>query len=105
MSGEEIATGVNLLVYVVPVLALIVSIVTFFRASGERHAKSAAEIAQIAAKLDHNTFLLTEVKEQQQRLMTGYLENKADIAEIKGKVEAHETRIETLETEIHDLRS
>lgn len=84
--------------FAVPLITLIISLITFYATAKEKHAKSAAEQAQIAAKLDENSRTLNDMSEQMTKLIDGYHENHAAIVKL-------ETRVEMLDGKVTDIES
>lgn len=103
MTDQSAIALINAVVYIVPLIALIVSIFTFINASRERHAKSAAEQAEIGIKLDNNAKTLGEVKDTVDDLRNGYHENHEAIERLDTKIDNLEDRVDKVETEIRQL--
>lgn len=103
MTDQSAIALINAVVYIVPLIALIVSIFTFINASKERHAKSAAEQAEIGIKLDNNAKTLGEVKDTVDDLRNGYHENHEAIERLDTKIDNLEDRVDKVETEIRQL--
>ena len=96
---------VNAIVYVVPVAALIVSILTFTKASSERHERSAAESANIAAELKFNTEMLRDIKSDLKEARDSNNENRTRIIAVEGHMKDVEHRLEVVEDEVKKLRN
>lgn len=92
-----------IVMYVVPIIGMIVAVFTFYHSVKERHAKSAAEQAEIGIKLDNNTKTLEEVKVNVEELRKGYQENKSDITKLETKVTGLEGRVKRVENNLRDL--
>lgn len=103
MPYDEFAGFWSVLAYVVPVIALIISVMTFSNASKERHGKSAAEQAGISAKLDGNSSKIDEIKTDLGRLMQGYEDNREHIARLDGRIEGIESRVSSVEGRIEQI--
>lgn len=103
MTDQSVIAIVNALIYCVPLVALIVSVLTFVNASKERHAKSAAEQAKIGIKLDNNAKTLNEIKGTVDDLRDGYHKNHEAIVELDTKIGILEDRVRKVEGEIRDL--
>ncbi len=108
MSGQELAVTFNAILYVIPAIMMIVSVMTFYSASKQRHEKSAAEQAQISAKLDSNSQHLADIQVQLQKLVTGFEENKASISALESHILGLEKRFDNVEGRVtqleHDMR-
>lgn len=105
MTDQTAVALINAVIYIVPLVALIVSILTFVNASKERHAKSAAESAKLGMKMDNNAETLGEIKETVDDLRDGYHENHEAIKELDTKIDGLEKRVDTVEGEIKRLES
>lgn len=105
MTDQEFVAIVNAVVYIVPVLALIVSVITFFNASRERHSKSAAEQAKIGVKLDNNSATLNDIKGTVDVLRDGYNKNHAAIEKLDTKIGGLEIRVDKVEQDIKELEN
>lgn len=103
MTDQSAVALINAVIYIVPLIALIVSIFTFVNASRERHAKSAAEQAEIGIKLDNNAETLGEIKTTVDDLRDGYHENHEAIEKLDTKIGTLENRVETVEKDIKRL--
>lgn len=103
MEDQSAIAIVNAVIYIVPLIALIVSIMTFVNASKERHAKSAVESAKLGIKLDNNTKTLGDIKVTVDDLSDGYHENHEAIKELDTKIGNLETRVDTVEEDIKRL--
>lgn len=64
MGNGDLVTMINGMIYIIPAIMMIVSVMTFVGANRQRHEKSAAEQAQIAAKLDSNAQHLSDIQVQ-----------------------------------------
>lgn len=103
MTDQSVIAIVNALIYCVPLVALIVSILTFINASRERHAKSAAESARLGIKLDNNSETLGEIKTTVDDLRDGYHENHEAIVELDTKIGNLEKRVDAVEKDLKDI--
>lgn len=84
------------LIYLVPMLALIVSILTFINASKERHQKTAADAAELKADIKHLSTQVQEMKTRYEKAADGY--HKVD-----GRLVALETQAKALEERMGKL--
>lgn len=105
MTGDEWAMFVQSILYCVPIIGLVVSGLTFYRSSRERHEKSAAEQAGISAKLDTIDSRLDSTDTHLKQLLQGQMKNTNDIVLIDGRVTALDTRVNGLETRISSAES
>lgn len=105
MTDQTAVALINAVIYIVPLIALIVSILTFVNASKERHAKSAAESAKLGLKMDNNAETLGEIKVTVDDLRDGYHENHEAIERVETKIEGLEGRVDKVEQEIKDLEN
>lgn len=103
MQPDDFVIGMQVLMYCVPVIALIVSILTFFRSNRERHEKSATEAASIAAKLDSTAQHLVQIDEHLQKLLQGQLQHTQDIADLDKRVSAINVKVENLEHRVDKI--
>lgn len=100
MAAEGMASGLQFLIYIVPVVALIVSIITFLCANRERHEKSAAEQAGIKANLDSIAKHVEDIDSRTETLVNGQAVTNQNVAALDTRVGALETRVDGLETRI-----
>lgn len=105
MNGDSYITALNVVIYIVPAVMMIVSILTFVASSRQRHEKSAAEQAQIGAKLDSNAQHLADIEIQLSKLVEGFQENKANIAALGADINAMGKRVDALEIRIRNIES
>lgn len=96
-------TIAELIAYMVPVAALIVSILTFMRAAHERNAKSVQESAELALKLDHLAEMLGKVEAKQNDVVVWYRNMQVDVAEVKGHIKDLEKRLEKVEDDLKEM--
>lgn len=98
----------NAFMLAISVISLIVSILVFMASSRQRHEKSAAEQAQISAKLDSNSQHLADIQVQLQKLISGFEENKASISALESHMRGLEKRFDNIEGRVtqleHDIR-
>lgn len=87
---------IDSLIYIVPLLALMVSIWTFISASKERHQKTAADAAELKSDIKHLSIEVREMKERYEKAADGY--HKVD-----GRLIALETRAGVLERRMKEL--
>lgn len=103
LEADMLAEGLNLAVYIVPVLALIISVITLMKASEERHDRSAAEQAGISLKLDSQSETLNKIEGQQVELLEGYHENHESIVQVKAEIDELKRRVNMLEKDVKNL--
>lgn len=104
MDGQ-IDTGVliSAIMYFVPLIALVISIVTFTNAVKERHGKSAAEQAGISIKLDTLSKTIDDIKKSIDDLRSGQHKHESAITKLETKVTGLEGRVKRVETNLKDL--
>lgn len=96
----DMAAFVNSIVYIVPLLALMVSIMTFTNASKERHAKSASEAADIKAQLHLLTVQVEELKRSYNEADDGFHKNATRITKLEEQAKTLWNKMEALEKEV-----
>lgn len=94
-----------LIAYGIPVVALIISIFTYYAAVRERHNKSAAEQAEIGVKLDTTIKTLDEIKGTVDILRTGYSLHETSITKLETKVTGLEGRVKRVEANLKELET
>lgn len=102
----------QIIAYGIPVIALIISIFTYYAAVRERHNKSAAEQAEIGVKLDTTIKTLDEIKGTVDILRAGYSSHETTITKLEtkvtgleGRVKRVEANLKELETKVHDFHT
>lgn len=101
ITGEALISVIGM---VIGVGSLIVSILVFNASVKERHSKSAAEQAEIAIKLETFTKTLDEIKDTVEDLRTDRAEDHAAIATLETKYTGLEGRVDSVETDLKELR-
>lgn len=96
----DVGALINAIVYLVPLVALIVSVVTFTNASKERHAKTASEAAELKAEIHMLTVQVEELKASYTDADTGYHKNVGRIIKLEEKVNTLWGKMARLEEEI-----
>lgn len=99
MNGTE---G-NVIGYIVAIVGLIISVLTFYFAVKERHTKSAAEQAGIGIKLDALTKTIDEIKMTVEELRKGHIDHQASITKLETKVTGLEGRVKRVESNLKEL--
>lgn len=92
----DVAVLIDAIIYIVPILALMVSIRTFTAASKERHSKTAADAAELKADIKHLSSQVYEMKERYEKAADGY--HKVD-----GRLVALETQAKVLTERMEKL--
>lgn len=87
--------------HIVPVLALIISIFTYYAAVRERHHKSAAEAAGLKNDIATIKGDISDVKIDLAKLDDNYHADREEIVALKGRIKACEDKINALEREVH----
>lgn len=100
----DVGALISSAVYIVPLIALMVSISTFTNASKERHAKTASEAAEIKAELRLLTNQVEELKSSYSEADDGYHQNATRITTLEQRVKALEARIKQVESELRNGR-
>lgn len=103
-GGNTIDVGalISSLVYIVPLLALMLSVQTFSNAAKERHAKSAAEAANLKSDLTHLTAQVSELKASMDEAETGYHKNATRLTALEEQVKTLWSKVNELERRIHN---
>lgn len=92
----------QIIAYGIPVIALIISIFTYYAAVKERHHKSAAEAAGLKKDIESIKEDVTEIKDDLATLTERYHDNKESIIKLEGRVATCEAKIKDLEREVHN---
>lgn len=85
------------LIYIVPLLALMVSIWTFINASKERHQKTAQEAAELKSDIKHLSSQVFEMRERYEKAADGYHKVDGRLIALETKAGALEKRMKELE--------
>lgn len=88
---------IDSLIYVVPLLALMVSIRTFTNASRERHSKTAADAAELKSDIKHLSSEVMQMRERYEKAADGYHKVDGRLIKLESKAEALEKRMRELE--------
>lgn len=88
---------IDSLIYIVPLLALMVSIWTFISASKERHQKTAADAAELKADIKHLSSQVFEMKERYEKAADGYHKVDGRLVALETQAKALTERMEKLE--------
>lgn len=96
----DVGALINAVIYIVPLAALIVSVITFTNASKERHAKTASEAAELKAEIHMLTVQVEELKASYTDADTHYHNNVGRIIKLEEKVYALQGKMAKLEEEI-----
>lgn len=96
----DYAALIDSLIYLVPLLALMVSIRTFTNASRERHAKTAADAAELKSDISHLSNEVREMKDRYERAADGYHRVDNRLIKLESKAENLEKKIAELERRI-----
>lgn len=104
MNGSvDVGSLVNAAVYIVPLIALMVSIATFTNASKERHAKTASEAAEIKAELHMLTVQVEELKDNSQDSQDGYHKNSTRITKLEEQVKTLWNKMSDIERKLNNV--
>lgn len=105
MSGTiDVGALISSIVYIVPLLALMLSITTFTNASKERHQKTATEAAELKAEIHLLTREVEELKSQYNEADDGYHKNAMRLTEVEQRVRSLEARMKQIEQEVRNGR-
>lgn len=88
---------IDSLIYIVPLLALMVSIWTFINASKERHQKTAADAAELKSDIKHLSSQVYEMKERYEKAADGYHKVDNRLVKLESQAKALTERMEVLE--------
>ena len=98
MNGTfDIAVLVDAVIYIIPILALMVSIRTFTAASKERHSKTAADAAELKADIKHLANEVLEMKNRYEKAADGYHRVDGRLVKLETQAKALTERMEKLE--------
>ena len=97
MQELEFWSLINAFVYVVPVFALIVSIMTFTNASRERHSKTAADAAELKSDIKHLASEVMEMKERYEKAADGYHKVDGRLVKLETQARSLTERMDKLE--------
>ncbi len=98
----DVANLINSLVYIVPLVSLTISVVTFSNAAKERTAKTAMEAAEVKAELHTLSEQVEELKEMNSEVSKGYHNNDKRIEVVETRLHALEKRVLRLEQVIRN---
>lgn len=96
-SKVDYASLIDSLIYVVPLLALMVSIRTFTNASRERHSKTAADAAELKSDIKHLSSEVMQMRERYEKAADGYHKVDGRLIKLESKAESLEKRMRELE--------
>lgn len=96
----DLGAFLNSVVYIVPLLALMLSIVTFTNASKERHAKSASEAAALKEQLIFLSQQVEDLKRSYNEADDGFHKNATRITKLEEQVKTLWNKAEELEREV-----
>ena len=103
MSGNvDVGSLINSIVYIVPLIALMVSIMTFTNASKERHAKTASEAAELKAELHMLTVQVEELRASAQESDTGFHKNATRLTKLEEQVKTLWNKMDNLERKVNN---
>lgn len=88
---------------IVSVIMMLVGVIGAFSAYKERHAKSSAEQAKIAIKIDTLTTKITKMDADLLAATKGYHDNHEKITVLETKVKSLEARVKALEESIKKI--
>ena len=90
---------------IISVIMMVVGVFSAFSAYKERHAKSSAEQAQIAIKIEALSGHITQMDDDLKKASNGYYRNHESIVALEIKVKALEERVKALETALDEVNS
>lgn len=96
----DVNAFLNALIYIVPLLALMVSIMTFTNASKERHAKTASEAAELKAELHTLTVRVEELKREYDEADDGFHENATRITKLEEQIKSLWRKMDVIEDKL-----
>lgn len=103
MSGTvDVGALISSLMYVVPLIALMVSIATFTNASKERHAKTASEAAELKAELHMLTVQVEELKASNQDSESGYHRNATRLTKVEEQLKTLWNKMTDIERRLNN---
>lgn len=102
-NSIDINSFLNALIYIVPLLALMLSIMTFTNASKERHAKTASEAAELKAELHLLTVQVEELKKEYDEADSGFHSNATRIVKLEEQVKTLWNKMEVIEGKINRM--
>lgn len=85
---------------VVSVIVMVVGVYSAFQAYKERHAKSSAEQAQIAVKIEALSGHITQMDDDLKKASNGYYRNHESIVALEVRVKNLEEKIKALDAEM-----
>lgn len=97
----DVNAFLNALIYIVPLLALMLSIMTFTNASKERHAKTASEAAELKAELHLLTVQVEELKREYDEADNGFHSNATRITKLEEQVKTLWNRMADIEVKVN----
>lgn len=105
IMGNQIDVGalINAIVYLVPLLALMVSIMTFTNASKERHAKTASEAAELKAEIHLLTVQVEELKREYDEADNGFHSNATRITKLEEQAKTLWNKVSEIEKKVNRL--
>lgn len=102
MNGQiDVSALLSSLIYIVPLIALMVSIMTFTNASKERHAKTASEAAELKVELHMLTVQVEELKREYDEADHGYHKNATRLTVLEEQVKTLWNKMSAIETKIN----
>lgn len=100
MQGFDFAALLDACIYLVPLLALIVSISTFKSASRERHERTAADAAELKADIHMLSINVEELKTRVESASEGYHRNATRLTKLEEQAKTLWNKLEDLERRI-----
>lgn len=97
----DVNAFLNALIYIVPLLALMLSIMTFTNASKERHAKTASEAAELKAELHLLTVQVEELKREYDEADNGFHSNATRITKLEEQVKTLWNKMSAIEVKVN----
>lgn len=94
MSDTEI---ISLIIYIVPLLSLVVSVLTFSNAVKERNSKSAAEAVSLKKDIELLSEKVSSLEHQFTKVNNGYYSNDKRITTLEHDVRSLDHRVKYLE--------
>lgn len=96
-NGTDVNSMLAMLIYIVPLIALVISVLTFTNAVKERHGRTAAEAVSLKKDIELLTEKVSDLERQLYEAIGGYHKNDKRITTLETKMTSIEKRVSVLE--------